>query len=120
VQAKIGPIISVRVLGRVTEKLTLGSFTVLGLRNLRLSRRGLVFIIPFSSMAKLILWVAAIITIAYWKRHGFTRAWYILRTGAGNPDWEKVGGDYLIADWEKGRRTKSAANEEAKAPNVSE
>ncbi len=29
------------------------------------------------------------------------RAWYILRTGSENPDWEKLGGDYFIAPWEK-------------------
>jgi hypothetical protein len=71
-------------------------------------------------MVKLILWAAGIIAFAYWKRHGFRRAWYILRTGAENPDWETLGGDYFVADWEKRRRTKSAAKEEAKAPNVSE
>jgi hypothetical protein len=35
------------------------------------------------------------------KRHGFRRAWYIIRTGAEKPDWEKLGGDYFIAPWEK-------------------
>jgi len=43
----------------------------------------------------------AIVVVAYVKRHGFRRAWYILRTGAENPDWEKLGGDYFIAPWEK-------------------
>ena len=71
-------------------------------------------------MVKLILWVAGIITLAYWKRHGFRRAWYILRTGAENPDWDKLGGDYFLASWEKRRRTKSAVNGEATASNVSE
>jgi hypothetical protein len=62
----------------------------------------------------------AIVGFGYVKRHGFRRAWYIIRTGAENPDWEKLGGDYFLASWEKGRRTKSAVKEEAKVPNVSE
>ena len=71
-------------------------------------------------MVKLILLVIGIIALAYWKRHGFRRAWYILRTGAENPDGEKLGGDYFLASWEKRRRTKSAVTEEAKASKVSE
>jgi hypothetical protein len=45
---------------------------------------------------------------------------YILRTGAENPDWEKLGGDYFVADWEKRGPKNSAMEEEAKARNVSE
>jgi len=71
-------------------------------------------------MLTYILVTIAIVVFAYVKRHGFRRAWYILRTGAENPDWEKLGGDYFIANWEKRRRTKSAVNEEATASNVSE
>jgi hypothetical protein len=62
----------------------------------------------------------AIAVFAYVKRHGFRRAWYILRTGEENPDWEKLGDDYFLASWEKRHRTKSTVNEEVKAPNVSE
>jgi len=71
-------------------------------------------------MLTYILVVIVIAILAYVKRHGFRRAWYILRTGAENSDWEKLGGDYFLASWEKRRRTKSAVNEEATAPNVSE
>ena len=71
-------------------------------------------------MLTYILVVIVIAILAYVKRHGFRRAWYILRTGAENPDWEKLGGDYFLASWEKRRRTKSAAKEEAKASNASE
>ncbi len=67
-----------------------------------------------------VLVAIAIVAFAYVKRHGFRRAWYVLRTGAENPDWEKLGGDYFVADWEKRRRTKSAVQEEAKVSNVSE
>jgi hypothetical protein len=62
----------------------------------------------------------AIVVFAYVKRHGFRRAWYILRTGAENPDWEKLGGDYFLASWEKRGPKNSAVNEEAKGPNVPE
>jgi hypothetical protein len=37
-----------------------------------------------------------------------------------NPDWEKLGGDYFVADWEKLGPKNSAVTEEAKVPNVSE
>src|SRR5229473_1835381 len=46
-------------------------------------------------MLTYILIAIAIVVFAYVKRHGFRRAWYILRTGAENPDWEKLGGDYF-------------------------
>jgi len=44
----------------------------------------------------------------------------MLRTGAENPDWEKLGGDYFIAPWEKPGPKNPAVKEEVKAPNVSE
>lgn len=63
----------------------------------------------------------AIAVFAYVKRHGFRRAWYILRTGAENPDWEKLGDDYFIASWERKRfAQKKAAKGEARTANVSE
>jgi len=39
--------------------------------------------------------------LPYVKRHGFRRAWYVLRTGAKKPDWKALGGDYFIAPWER-------------------
>jgi hypothetical protein len=62
-----------------------------------------------------ILVAIAIVVFAYVKRHGFRRAWYILRTGEKNPDWEKLGGDYFLASWEK---RDFAKKESAKSPNV--
>jgi hypothetical protein len=62
----------------------------------------------------------AIVVFAYVKRHGFRRAWYIIRTAAENPDWEKLGGNYFLASWEKRGPKNSAVKEEAKASNVSE
>ena len=71
-------------------------------------------------MLAYILVAIAIVVFTYVKRHGFRRAWYILRTGAENPDWEKLGGDYFLASWEKRGPKNSAVKEEAKASNVSE
>ncbi len=65
-------------------------------------------------MLTYILVTIAIVVFAYVKRHGFRRAWYILRTGAENPDWEKLGGDYFLASWEK----RGSAKKEV--PNISE
>jgi len=45
---------------------------------------------------KLIVIFAGIVALGYFKRHGFRRAWYILRTGAENPDWEKLGAEYFL------------------------
>ncbi len=58
-----------------------------------------------------------VVAFGYAKRHGFRRAWYILRTGAEEPDWEKLGADYFIAPWEKKRFEKEKA---AKAPELPE
>jgi hypothetical protein len=44
----------------------------------------------------------------------------VLRTGDEHADWEKLGGDYFVADWERRAPENSAVKEEAKAPNVSE
>jgi hypothetical protein len=40
--------------------------------------------------------VAGVAALGYFKRHGFRRAWYVLRTGAENPDWEKLGAEYFL------------------------
>ncbi len=34
--------------------------------------------------------VAGICAIGYYKRYGFRQAWYVLRTGDKNPDFEKL------------------------------
>jgi hypothetical protein len=39
----------------------------------------------------------AIIALGYYKRHGFRRAWYILKTDAQKPDWESLGADYFLS-----------------------
>jgi hypothetical protein len=45
----------------------------------------------------------------------FRRAWYVLRTGNEHPDWEKLGGDYFVASWERRGLNSSVAKEEARA-----
>jgi hypothetical protein len=62
----------------------------------------------------------AIGVLGYVFRRNFRRAWYVLRTGDENPDWEKLGGDYFVADWEKRGPKNSAVKEEVEVPNVSE
>jgi hypothetical protein len=67
-----------------------------------------------------IIIVAIVCVVVYLLRRNFRRAWYVLRTGDENPDWEKLGGDYFVADWEKRRMKRSSQEKEAKTPNVSE
>jgi hypothetical protein len=35
------------------------------------------------------------------ERNNTGHGWHVLRTGEDNPDWEKLGGDHYIADWER-------------------
>jgi hypothetical protein len=67
-----------------------------------------------------IIIVAIVCVVVYFLRRNFRRAWYVLRTGDEHPDWEKLGGDYFVADWEKRGPKNSAAKEEMRAPNMSE
>jgi hypothetical protein len=53
--------------------------------------------------------IIPVVIFAYVKRHGFRRAWYVLRTGDENPDWEELGADYFIAPWERPRFEKKKA-----------
>jgi len=50
----------------------------------------------------------------YFLRGNFRRAWYVLRTGDENPDWEKRGGDYFVASWE--RPNSAVKKDQAKTP----
>ena len=52
-------------------------------------------------MFKAIIIVAAACMLVYLLRRNFRRAWYVLRTGDDHPDWEKLGGDHYLADWER-------------------
>ena len=70
-------------------------------------------------MFNAIIIVAVGCVLGYVLRRSFRRAWYVLRTGDEHPDWEKLGGDYFIAPWER-RGLKGSLNEEANAKRVSE
>ena len=67
-------------------------------------------------MFKAIIIVAAACMLVYLLRRNFRRAWYVLRTGDENPDWEKLGGEYFVAPWERRGLNNSAVKEEAKTP----
>lgn len=46
----------------------------------------------------ILLVVVALAAIGYYKRYGFRRAWYILRTGAEKPDWRKLDAEYFLEE----------------------
>jgi len=71
-------------------------------------------------MFKTIIIVAVVCAVVYFLRRNFRRAWYVLCTGNEHADWEKLGGDYFVADWERRGPKNSAVKEEANAPSVSE
>jgi hypothetical protein len=64
--------------------------------------------------------VIALMLLGYVLRRNFRSAWHVLRTGDDNPDWEKLGGDHYIANWERRFWKLPAGKKEAKAQNVSE
>jgi hypothetical protein len=64
-----------------------------------------------------IVLILGVVGIAgYCLRCNFRRAWYVLRTGKENPDWEKLGRDYFIAPWEKRRFEQRKAVKVAELP----
>jgi hypothetical protein len=71
-------------------------------------------------MFKSIIIGAVVGVVMYLLRRNFRRAWYVLCTGDEHADWEKLGGDYFVADWEKRGPKNPAVIEEEKTPNVSE
>jgi len=56
--------------------------------------------------------------LMYLLRRNFRRTWYVLRTGDENPDWEKLGGDHYIADWERRFWKLSRDKKEAYTPEL--
>jgi hypothetical protein len=53
------------------------------------------------SYLELFLVLAALVVLGYFKRHGFRRAWYVLRTGDEKADWEKLGAEYFLGSKRK-------------------
>jgi hypothetical protein len=67
-----------------------------------------------------IIVVAALALLGYVLRRNFRRFWLVLYTGDMEHDWEKLGGDYFIADWERRFWKLSAGKKEAETTNASE
>jgi len=67
-----------------------------------------------------IIIVVALALLGYVLRRNVRRFWHVLYTGDMEHDWEKLGGDYFIADWERRFWNLSAGKKEAEAPKVSE
>jgi len=69
-------------------------------------------------MFKTIIIVTILCVVVYVLRRNFRRAWYVLRTGDENPDWEKLGGEYFVAGWERQNTAKTEASKTpADVPN---
>jgi hypothetical protein len=64
--------------------------------------------------------VAAACVLVCVLRRNFRRAWYVLRTGDEHPDWDKLGGDYFVASWEKKRMNRSTQKNEDNVQSISE
>jgi hypothetical protein len=65
-------------------------------------------------MLKVILWVLAIAAFGYLKRHGFRRAWYVLRTGDEHPDFHALGAEYFLGS----KARKKAKDKQESVPDV--
>ena len=52
-------------------------------------------------MLTTIIIVTLLLLLGYILRRNFRRFWHVLRTGDEHPDWEKLGGDHYLADWER-------------------
>ena len=63
-----------------------------------------------------IIIVVALALLGYVLRHNCRRFWHVLYTGEMEPDWEKLGGDYYVADWERRFWKLSAGKKEAETP----
>ncbi len=63
-------------------------------------------------MLQFIFWIGVAVILGYLLRRNFRRAWYVLRTGDEHPDWEKLGGDYFVAGWERRTAKPSAGKKE--------
>jgi hypothetical protein len=63
-----------------------------------------------------IIIVVALALLGYVLRRNCRRFWHVLYTGDMEPDWEKLGGNYFIADWERRFWKLSAGKKEAETP----
>jgi len=67
-----------------------------------------------------IIIVVALALLGYVLRRNFRRSWHVLHTGDEHPDWEKLGADHYLADWEIRFWKLPAGKKEAETTNVSE
>jgi len=67
-----------------------------------------------------IIIVVALALLGYVLRRNFRRSWHVLRTGDEHPDWEKLGADHYVADWEIRFWNLSAGKKEAETTNATE
>ena len=63
-----------------------------------------------------IIIVVALVLLGYVLRRNCRRFWHVLYTGDKEPDWDKLGGDYFIADWERRFWKLSPGKKEAEIP----
>jgi len=67
-------------------------------------------------MITTIITVVALALLGYVLRRNCRRFWHVLYTGDKEPDWDKLGGDYFIADWERRFWKLSPGKKEAEIP----
>jgi hypothetical protein len=71
-------------------------------------------------MLNTVIIVVVLGVVGYVLRRNFRRSWHVLRTGDEHPDWEKLGADHYLADWEIRFWKLPAGKKEAETTNVSE
>ena len=64
--------------------------------------------------------VTLLLLLGYVLRRNFRRFWHVLRTGDEHPDWEKLGGDHYVAEWERRFWKLSRGKKEADARSIPE
>jgi hypothetical protein len=67
-----------------------------------------------------IIIIAVVCVLAYLLRRNCRRFWHVLYTGDMEPDWEKLGGDYFVAGWERSFWKLPAGKKEAKTSGLPE
>ena len=71
-------------------------------------------------MLNTIIIFIALGVLGYVLRRNFRRFWHVLRTGDDSPDWEKLGANHYIANWERRFWKLSAEKKKAETPELRE
>jgi hypothetical protein len=69
-------------------------------------------------MLSTIIIVVALAMLGYVLRRNCRRFWHVLYTGDMEPDWDKLGDDYFVADWERSFWNLPAGKKAAKTSDV--